>query len=222
MPRKARYYATSVLAAGCLLLASALTGWTCASTVRFIACLLLALAGATFKIRVPGIAGTISPSFVPILLAAGIMSWPETVLIALAAGVVQCIWRAKRKPTLLQAGFNGAAVGISIGVAYAVSRSVAGSSAVVLFIAAALVFHLVNTVTVAAVLCLLEEAPLRRVWGSCHMWSFVYHLAGGAVAYTWSIADPRNGVTACVVAVITLYLMSAFLGEVASRAPRTA
>lgn len=65
--------------------------WSYPSPPLLLVCLGLALLGATFKVPVPGLTGTISPAFVPILFAAGKMNWQETVVIAALAGLTQCV-----------------------------------------------------------------------------------------------------------------------------------
>ena len=188
----------------------------------FTGCLALALVGAAFKVRVPGIAGTLSPSCVPILFAVGTMTWQETVVIALLAAFVQCLWRAQRRPTLLQIAFNAAALSLSSGIAYAVSHSLAARAPLVLFAAAALVYQVANAAAVATILCLLEGGPLSSVWRNCHLWSFPYHLAGGAVALVWAQAAMPAGVSVSVLVALTLYLMKTFYGEIVARSTRTA
>ena len=65
MPTQAKSYIFAVLAAGAVMLACAATLWTCQSPIRFLACLCLAILASTFKVKLPGMEGCITPSFVP-------------------------------------------------------------------------------------------------------------------------------------------------------------
>lgn len=220
MPKRALLYAIGLVIAGSVILGSALLQWPGYSTQAFLLCLGLALLGATLKVAVPGMTGTISPSVVPILFAAGKMSWQEAVVIAAFAGLVQCVWRPKRKPTLLQVLFNGANFAISTGVAYSVSRQVATSAPLLSFFVAAIVFQLVDTVSVATILSLIQETPIRSLWRNCHVWSFPYILAGGGFAAAWAQASLPASFSVTVLCAITLYLMTTFYQEIVTRTAR--
>jgi len=217
MPKRARLYALLIIAAGTMVLAAAAATWSHASHSLFAGCLVLAAAGATFKVRVPGIVATISPTCVPILFAIGTMSWQATAFVALLGAVVQCFWRARRRPTLIQVAFNGSSLMLSGCLAYAVAHSVAPQTPLVLFGVAALIFQMANSLAVATILCLLQGGSLRSVWKNCHFWSFPYQLACGAVALAWAHAGLTASLSISVLVAITLYSMSAFYGEIVAR-----
>lgn len=217
MSKPARLYAFMVVAIGGLTLAGALTRWSCASSSVFLVCLGLALVGATFKVRLPGLTGTISPSFVPFLFAIGTMSWQETAIVAASAGIVQSVWRAKHFPTRLQIAFNGAMLAVSCSLAFGVSRTVCPSAQPVRFAVAALVFQVSNAFAVATILCLLEGSPLRGVWRSCHFWSFPYHLTGGMLAWMWTQANLTAGLSVGILGAVLLYSMSTFYADCVRR-----
>src|SRR5687767_997803 len=117
MPSKALLFAVSLIVAGAATIVAALSLWSSDSAGGFLLCLGLAVLGATLKVPVPGLTGTISPSLVPVLYSIGRMDWQETVLIATLAGLTQCLWRPRRVPTTLQVLFNGANFAISSGLA---------------------------------------------------------------------------------------------------------
>jgi hypothetical protein len=221
MPKRALVFAVSLIIIGAATVGAALTMWSSISANAFPICLALALFGATLKVPVPGMTGTISPAIVPILFAAGAMSGPEAVIIAALAGLTQCLWRAKRRPTSLQVLFNGANHAISGGLAFGISHRVAASGSLLLFLVATVVFHLVDTLSVAAILSLLEDKPLRALWHNCHLWSFPYILAGGGFTAAWAQASVPVNFRLAVICAIVLYLMSAFYREVIARTNRS-
>lgn len=219
MPKRALLFALSVAAAGAVAVAAALVLWPALPLQAFGLCLGLAVLGATFKVKVPGITGTISPGFVPVLFAAVKLSWQETVLSAAALGLMQCLWRARKRPTALQVAFNGANLAIASGLGWLLAGTVR-SSAVLAFVVAAIVFQVADTLAVSTVLCLIEGGSIRSLWRNCHLWSFPYILTGGALAAVVAQAHVPATFPMAVLAVLTLYLMSMFFREVAARAAR--
>ncbi len=217
MPRKAYLFAFCLSIAGGCAVGAALSQWSCDSPVQLFLCLGLALVGATFKAQVPGMTGTISPSVVPVLYALGKMKWQEAIVIAAIAGMAQCMWRAKRRPSNLQIAFNGGNLALSSGVAYAVSHSVAAFAPLLLFLVASIVYQVLDTLAVSAILSLLEERPLRGLWRNCHLWSFPYILAGGAFAAIWARSGVPAGFATMTIGAILLYLMHTFYQEIVAR-----
>src|SRR5712672_2109429 len=88
----------------------------------YVICFALALLTSTFKVRLPGLTGTISASFLFILIATAIFSFSETVLLAGTASIVQSLWKTKRRPKVVQVAFNAAALAISSGLAFRLAR----------------------------------------------------------------------------------------------------
>jgi hypothetical protein len=148
------------------------------------------------------------------------MSWQETLVIAALAGLTQSVWRPRRSPTKLQVLFNGANLALSSGVAFGVSHRVAGSAPLMMFLVASIVFQLVDTLTVATVLSLVEGESLRSIWRNCHLWSFPWILAGGGFAAVWAQSNLPASFSVAVLCAITLYLMSTFYREFAARSGR--
>jgi hypothetical protein len=218
MPLRAKIYATAVTAAGALTLLSAAVLWTCPSAARFLGCLCLALLGSTFKVKLPGMDGSISPSFVPILFAAGTMSWQETVAMAAAAGILQTLWKPRKKPLAVQVLFNSANMVIALGAGFAVSHAVAPHPLLVQLAVAVTVFEVVNTFSVSIIVCLVGRSPFRSMWSNCHLWAFPYHLSGAALAAIWTQYDAGMSLTATILAAVTLYLLSVFYKELVTKA----
>jgi hypothetical protein len=133
--------------------------------------------------------GCLAPGFVPLLFAAGTMSWQETVVMAGASGIVQTLWKAPRRPVLIQVLFNAANLAISMAAAFAVSHAVAPRQLVAQLAAAVMIFEVVNTLSVSAIICLVSRSSLSGVWRNCHLWTFPFHLAGAAMAAVWVRTD---------------------------------
>lgn len=146
---------------------------------------LLSLLAAALKLRLPGLTGTMSMGFVFVLLGISELTLPATIMIACAGIVVQCYWRARRRPGLTQVLFNIAAVVISADLAYQCVHFVQSrhtDSVPVLMAVATCVYFMANSLLVAGVLSRVEGRPLRAVWERCYMLSLPYNLLGGVVA----------------------------------------
>ena len=220
MPKSALLFARSVVILGSGVAIAALAQWSFDSPSTFLLCLALATLGSTLKVALPGVAGAISPNLMPILFAIVKLSWQESVIIAGIAGVTQCLWRPKRNPTALQVLFNGANLAVSAAVAQLVSSSLTEASSLLIFFVAAIIYQLVNTISVATVLSLLEAVPTRALWRNIHLWSFPYALASGGFAGIWASAIIPAAFSTAVICAVVLYLMNAFCEEIAGRTVR--
>jgi hypothetical protein len=192
LARGARLYVLGVAAAGAVLLIAAVLFWESQNARRFVSYLTLAVVASTLKIRLPHMRGTMSPSFVLMLVAIAELSLAETVVLAAVAGVVQSLWRPARRPMLAQVLFNPASLALSAAFAYGASRvwfqPWGGQSPAAVLVVATLVLYGSNIVMMAVVLALADRKPLSAVWQHCYFWSCPYHLVGTAVAavMTWT------------------------------------
>ena len=186
MTKKTRFYVALTIASGAALVAACLTSeGALRHSGVYLAYVLLASLASTLKVRLPGITGTISVNFLFILIAVAVFTFAETVLLAAVAGLIQCLWRPKSRPRLLQVSFNVAALALSSGASYRISHLLAGPQgthvAVLLAIAASFYFT-ADTLLVSGVLSLVQHKSLFDVWQQCYLWSFPYYLAGAAIA----------------------------------------
>jgi len=193
MNSKAKTYIACAAAVGLTLLAVGLFQARFPNPTRLFMFLLLSLLASTLKVHLPGLTGTMSVSFLFILMGIADYTFSETILVGCAAALVQSVWKARRRPKLAQVLFNISALAISISVAYWGSHFVLGtlrtSSLVVLLSLAACLFFLINTGLVSAVLSLVEEKPLKKVWKQCYAWSFPYYLVGACIAAIVSLVS---------------------------------
>ena len=184
VPRQAGIYANVIVALGVIALAAAGMYWECSNMPRFLTYVALAFVTATWKVRLPGMTGTISVSFVLLLVAILQLGFGETVLMAVLMGLVQSVWRPVRRPLPLQVFFSAACLELSSAAAYLVCHEVFPQlhSLALLVGVATLVLYLSNTVLVAGVLTLVGGGSFRRLWQGCYFWSFPYYLVGSAAA----------------------------------------
>ena len=211
MPRTAGKYISCVIAAGLVTLAAGLHQWESPDPIRYLGVLVLALLASTCKVRLPGMTGTYSLSFLFILLSIADFSFAETVVLGCAATVVQCLRHAKQRPKFIQVLFNVANIALSIAVAYflprlVVTRVLPGNLAVLLALAASL-YWVTNTVLVSGVLSLIEQKPLQKVWAQWFLWSFPFHLVGAAITGLISLSSRYVGWKSVLLVLPLMYLV---------------
>ena len=186
MPTKAKLYVGFVIVAAAALVAACVIAFRqFPDQPRYLLYLALALVASVLKVRLPGFTGTISVSFLFILIAVADFSLLETVLMACGGALIQCLWRPRRSPRAVQVGFNMAALGLSAAAAHVVSNAIPGldgPGVAAMLALAATVYFLTNTLLVSEVICLSEDRSLTAVWQQCYLWSFPYYLVGAAIA----------------------------------------
>ena len=125
----------------------------------------MTVVASMLKMRLPGMRGTISVHFVLMLVTIAQLNLSEAIFLSAIAGMVQCVWKVNRTPTVTRTLFNATCLALSTAAAYVICRgalAVWTSGFLVGLIAATLVLYTVNTFMVATVLCLVEHKPVRR------------------------------------------------------------
>src|SRR4051794_36030919 len=164
MTRKTQIYVGLNIALGIALVAGCLAseGLTRHSGEYLVYCL-LACVSSVMKVRLPGITGTISANFLFVLISVALFTLAETVMLASLACVVQCLWRPKSRPRLVQLSFNVAVLALSSGASYRLAHLFAGTQAAHLSIllAVAVAFYFTSdTLLISGVLALVQKKPL--------------------------------------------------------------
>lgn len=143
---------------------------------------LLALAGSMIKVRIPGLTGTVSLGFLAVLTGVALMSLSETVLVVTAAGAVQSLWAAAKRPRAIQVIFNSSLLAASTWVAYIVAHAMAPDSPTLQVAAAVAPLYLLNAGAVAALLSLLSTGTLSVIWEKFQIAIFPCYLVGAVLA----------------------------------------
>lgn len=207
MPAKAKFYIAVCVALGIALLAGTLIWFRQFPDVaRYLACLSLACIASTMKVRLPGLRGTISVNFVFILMAVTQLSLIEALTIAVAATVVQCLWRPKTRPKSVQVLFNISTVLISTALAFAAARLPGQGHLLIALVPAATIFFVMNTGMVSLVLGLLSDTSPLTMWKQCNLWAFPYYLVGAAIVAVIDQASETVGWRSSLLALPAMYL----------------
>ena len=184
MPLRAKIYIHSVIGLGAILLAGCLIlEREFSDPSKWLGYLLLACIGSILKIKLPKIHGTMSINFLFILIGVVELTLAETILLGCAAALVQCLWKPKKQPTLIQVLFNLCVLVTSVAISFMVVRALVQVQSLPIRLAVAVCAYFVaNTGMISLVLSVIEGKSLSKVWRQCYLWSFPYYLVGAAIA----------------------------------------
>jgi diguanylate cyclase (GGDEF)-like protein/putative nucleotidyltransferase with HDIG domain len=183
----AKIYLGAVISIGFGLLTVANLYWNSSDPLRFLTFFLLTALASCMKVKLPGVTGTMSVSFVLVLSSVMQFSLAEAVDIAVISALVQCFWKAKQRPRPIHVSFNISLMVLSTAAAfwlYHVSRS--HSSLVFSIAAATSAYFLVNTLSVTGAIAATEHKPAFTIWRTTYLWSFPYYLLGASIAASLS------------------------------------
>lgn len=207
----AKLYIAGVTATGLGGLIASVCCWQSPPTGRFVACFLAALFSAGIKISVPGVAGTMSVSFIFILLAVCNLNWPDTVILACCSFGVQYLWKPQERIDAVKTLFNLGNAVTSATVAWALYKlppwSRVGFEQPLLLALVSTVYFIVNTGTVAGVIALTANKQLLATWRGSYAWCFPYYLFGASGVWLISVSDKLFGWQAGVLVLPMMYAL---------------
>ena len=191
MSLRAKIYIAVVIVLGAASVVRGFHLWIPHDLLRFLGYLALAIPASCLKVRLPKITGTISVLFIFLLAGIVDLGLPETLAIGVLCVVVQCFWKAKSRPRVVQVLFSVATVALTITATdfvYGRLRDIPSPFRLAL---AASIYFVVNTFPIALVIALTEKKSLRHVWSTCYLWCFPYYLVGAAIVSLFSLANGR-------------------------------
>ena len=195
MPLKARIFAVLWIALGAAFIAPSVYPWQPGGLARFCFYLILSSLASGMKVNLPGIPGTMSVCFLFSLIGIAEMSLSETMVISCAGTLIQCLWKARRKPGVTQVVFSVANTGMAIALAYRFYHWPLlyqfGTTGPFLMVVAALLYFVLNTVPIAAAIALAEARPLGATWRRTYFWSFPFYIMGSSVAWMINLFSRR-------------------------------
>ena len=149
-------------------------------SLPFVCYLAFALLSSGLKVQLPGVTGTLSVSFLFILIGLLELGLRDALLLGLCSALAQVYWHASKRPALYQVLFNLAAIAIAVTVADAgfhspVAKTLGGSLPVKLFLATVSYF-VTNTFLVACAISLTERRSVTTIWRECYFWALPYYL----------------------------------------------
>ncbi|HVZ61992.1 MAG TPA: HD domain-containing phosphohydrolase [Terriglobales bacterium] len=185
---KARIFIGATATIGTVAMVAAFQNFQLQHPFLFFIVLIIALLTSGMKVVVPGINGTMSVTFLFVLLGCLEFSLAETMFLGCAATLTQCFWKMNRPAKPVRVLFNvvsmmAPAVYATHTAFHAAGRLSQGSLALMM-LAATCAFFLANTLPIALVISLVEERHFSTTWKQYYFWTFPLYLAGaGLVAF---------------------------------------
>ncbi len=192
LPLPARLYVGAVIAAGTLVLAVCLPLVTWSQWPLWCTLAVLCAVTSTFKVRLPLTRSdsTMSVSHVFEFTSLLLLGPHLTMLVGALSAWSQCTFRVSRRNPFYRTLFNMAAMVLTIeaaGAAYGWSGGTTGQlgwpEVATPLLAAATVYYLANTISVALAVALASGQPMLRVWNDNFLWSAPSYFVGAGVGF---------------------------------------
>jgi signal transduction histidine kinase len=187
IPLKAKLYIASTVTLGAAIGIGAAWGWKPDRPWLLATLVALSALAALLKIRLPGVQGSSSVSYIVVIVAIVELNLAEVLSIAISGIVVQSYWRPDVRTRTIQTVFNAACVLNASAAAflafhYALAKPGGWNDASVRLLAAAATYFVVNTLSVSTIIGLTEKRSPIRVWRELYLGLFPYYLVGASVA----------------------------------------
>ena len=119
MPTRAKLYINSTIVVGLGILAGCLLfEWQFTDPQRYFGYQLLACLASTLKIKLPKLRGTMSVNFLFILIGVAELTITETITLGCIAALIQCLWKPRKRPAVVQVLFNISTLVVSIAISF--------------------------------------------------------------------------------------------------------
>ncbi|MGA8154006.1 MAG: diguanylate cyclase [Terriglobales bacterium] len=219
LPPGAQAFIALVVISGTAVLVFGAVHQTSRNIAEFICYLGIAILASRLKVNLPGVTGTMSVSFLFILLGLLQLSFSETLVLGCVSILVHCLY--PDRPSAIQVTFNLCASAVSTALAFGsfqfiTSKQLVDSNALALGVAAT-VYFVANTGSIATVISYTEEKSLKSILVECYFWSFPYYLVGAGIAGAIGWFDQAFNWETSLLIVPVIYLIyrsySLYLGK---------
>ena len=209
MRLQARIYIALVVLLGLTCLATA--NWQMEHMSLFGVYLAICILTSGMKVNLPGVLGTMSVSFLFVLLGIQDLSAGQTMLIGCAGALVQCVWKPKNRLRPVQTVFSVANFAVAIYSAHCfyhwpLAQQWTHGTPIAL-IASSLIYFFLNTAGIAAVIGLSERKSITDTWRICYFWSFPFYLVGASVSWVFSLLNERGHLQSSLLLVPVIYVI---------------
>jgi hypothetical protein len=165
---KARIYIGVMMALGLAVLTLAAIRWESPDLVKYGGFLMVAVFSSGIRLKVPGVTGTLSLTFLFVLFGVIELNGPETVFMGALLALVQCYWKRPERPAGTKVILNVAAMALAVDITERVYRSSWLTAndvdpSIRLAVAACALF-LMNTAPAAILTAMTEDRSVWPVW----------------------------------------------------------
>jgi diguanylate cyclase (GGDEF)-like protein/putative nucleotidyltransferase with HDIG domain len=220
--RRAQLYWAFVVILGVAGAVTVIGGTRYGHDLNLLLWIVVAAAVAGFKIRLPGILGTLSMNYVIILVVLMNLDVGAGMIVALTSTLAQCLIHSQARPRWFQVLFSVAGVPLPVLTAnlalHCPYMERAGAFGCVALLAASIVYFLTNTISVAGIISLTSQRSLFETWKTSYLWTSPQYLVGGAIAWVVHLLNKDMGWGSILVAAPPLYLLyrsyTTYLGRI--------
>jgi len=198
-----------VILAGLTCLATA--DWGMQHRALFVCYLAICIFTSGMKVNLPGVLGTMSVSFLFVLLGVQDLGAGQTMLIGCAGALVQSLWKPQTRVRPVQTLFSVALFAAAIDSAHrfyhwpiAVQLS---HGTPISLVVASLIYFFLHTAGIAAAIAWSERKPLLDTWRDYYFWSFPFYLVGASVAWVFSLLSERGHLQSSLLLVPVIYVI---------------
>lgn len=224
LSRAAKTYWMLVVLGGLACLGRAFAGWNFHDEhlIRVLCYLMAGVMASGLKIRLPGIAGTLSMNYIVIIMAMQDISLPAAMIVAVVSTLGQCMIHASLRPKWFQVLFSVCGIVVPLLAAHTayVSPLLLSNdrTGCISLLVASLVYFLINTITVAGIIACSTGASIFQTWRSSYLWTSPQYLVGGGIAGATHFLSVYLGWPILFMAAPALYLVyrsySLYLGRI--------
>jgi diguanylate cyclase (GGDEF)-like protein/putative nucleotidyltransferase with HDIG domain len=184
LPVGAKAFISTIAVLGTAVLVYGVVRSSSRNTAEFVCYLGVAILASRLRVNLPGVAGTMTMSFLFVLLGILQLSFSQTLILGSASIVVR--WLYPDRTDNIQCIFNLCSSMLSTALAYqayylTLSHGFVESRVLALGIAGTIYF-VANTGSIATVISFTETKSLKEILVECYFWSFPYYLVGAAIA----------------------------------------
>jgi hypothetical protein len=185
LPKSAQVFVGAVAAVSLVPVISGGLRWQSHNLLPMLSLLAATVLTSKLKVKLPGLTSTMSVNLPFLLLAIAKLSLFEASLVAIAAGLAQCLGGSSR-PQSIQVVFNVCNLVNAVAASFVVFHHAGIESqltTVALWtVVAAVMYFLANTIPVATVIALSENQKASKIWSDFFLWTFPYYAMGTGVA----------------------------------------
>jgi len=185
LPNSARLLIGVVAAASLVPMISGGLRWQEHNLLPLLSLLAVTVLTSKLKVRLPGLTSTMSVNLPFLLLAVAKLTLLEVSLVAIAAGLAQCLGSSGR-PEPVKVLFSVCNLVNAVAAAFVVFHhaGVEGklTTSALWTVAAAVTYFMANTIPVATVIAISENLMPSKVWSEFFLWTFPYYAMGTGVA----------------------------------------
>ncbi len=207
---RVRSYITIMVVAACVVVACSLPQWSSSQNFRSCLYMVVALAAANLKVRLPGITGAMSVTFVFVLMGLPDLSLPQVIGVGLAGTGGTLLFRAKSRDWVKLA-FNLAssilASAACFGVFHSALLQAQNSSLPILLLFASATQYLLNTGSISLVIAMTEHKSAWHVWKESFLWTASHNLVGAGMAAVFHVEERFAGWEATLLTIPVVWLV---------------